>query len=131
MQNWSKNVDFNDRAFLQPESVAELQELVRSNQKIRARGTAHCINEIANTSSYAINLAKMPKIIEVSAATNSVTVSSGLTYGELAPALHNQGWALNNLASLPHISIEVLFPRALMVQASRIRTLPIKCYHST
>ena len=105
MQNWSKNVDFNDRAFLQPESLAELQELVRSNQKIRARGTAHCFNEIANTSSYAINLAKMPKIIEVSAATNSVTVSSGLTYGELAPALHNQGWALNNLASLPHISI--------------------------
>ena len=105
MQNWSKNVDFNDRAFLQPESLAELQELVRSNQKIRARGTAHCFNEIANTSSYAINLAKMPKIIEVSAATKSVTVSSGLTYGELAPALHNQGWALNNLASLPHISI--------------------------
>ena len=105
MQNWSKNVDFNDRAFLQPESLAELQELVRSNQKIRARGTAHCFNEIANTSSYAINLAKMPKIIEISAATNSVTVSSGLTYGELAPELHDQGWALNNLASLPHISI--------------------------
>jgi xylitol oxidase len=105
MQNWSKNVDFNDRAFLQPESLVELQELVRSNAKIRARGTAHCFNEIANTSSYAINLAKMPKIIEVSAATNSVTVSSGLTYGELAPELHNQGWALNNLASLPHISI--------------------------
>jgi xylitol oxidase len=105
MQNWSKNVDFNDRAFLQPESLAELQELVRSHQKIRARGTAHCFNEIANTSSYAINLAKMPRVIEVSAATNSVKVSSGLTYGELAPVLHNQGWALNNLASLPHISI--------------------------
>jgi len=105
MQNWSKNVDFNDRAFLQPESLAELQELVRSNQKIRSRGTAHCFNEIANTSSYAIGLAKMPRVIEVSAATNSVRVSSGLTYGELAPALHDQGWALNNLASLPHISI--------------------------
>ena len=105
MQNWSKNVDFNDRAFLQPESLAELQEIVRSNQKIRARGTAHCFNEIANTSSYAINLAKMLRVIEVSAATNSVKVSSGLTYGELAPALHNQGWALSNLASLPHISI--------------------------
>jgi len=105
MQNWSKNVDFNDRAFLQPESLAELQEMVRSNAKIRARGTAHCFNEIANTSSYAISLAKMPRVIEVSAATDSVTVSSGLTYGELAPALHDQGWALNNLASLPHISI--------------------------
>jgi xylitol oxidase len=105
MQNWSKNVEFNDRNYLQPESLAELQELVDSNQKIRARGTAHCFNEIANTSSYAINLAKLPKVIEINPETKSVKVSAGLTYGELAPALHNQGWALNNLASLPHISI--------------------------
>ncbi len=105
MQNWSKNVDFNDRALLQPESLAELQELVRSNAKLRARGTAHCFNEIANTSSYAINLAKMPKTIEVNPVSKSVTVAAGLKYGELAPELHKQGWALNNLASLPHISI--------------------------
>jgi xylitol oxidase len=51
-QNWSKNVDFNDREFLQPVSLRELQELIRSYRKIRARGTAHCFNEIANTSSY-------------------------------------------------------------------------------
>ena len=105
MQNWSKNVDFNDRAFLQPESLAELQELVRSTAKLRARGTAHCFNEIANTSSYAINLSNMPKTIEVDPDSKSVTVAAGLKYGELAPELHNQGWALNNLASLPHISI--------------------------
>ena len=105
MQNWSKNVDFNDRDFLQPESLAELQEMVRLNQKIRARGTAHSFNEIANTSSYAINLAKMPRVIEVNSEKSSVRVAAGLTYGELAPILHSQGWALNNLASLPHISI--------------------------
>jgi len=105
MQNWSKNVDFNDRAYLQPESLAELQELVRTNQKIRARGTAHCFNEIANTSSYAINLAKMPKTITVDPEKKSVLVAAGLSYGELAPVLHAQGWALSNMASLPHISI--------------------------
>jgi xylitol oxidase len=105
MQNWSKNVDFNDRAYLQPESLAELQELIRTNQKIRARGTAHCFNEIANTSSYAINLAKMPKTITVDSEKKSVLVAAGLTYGELAPVLHAQGWALSNMASLPHISI--------------------------
>lgn len=105
MQNWSKNVDFNDRAYLQPESLAELQELVKSNQKLRARGTAHCFNEIANTSSYAINLSKMPKSFEVDSASRSVRVAAGLKYGELAPILHEHGWALDNLASLPHISI--------------------------
>ena len=105
MQNWSKNVDFNDRAYLQPKSLTELQELVRTHPKIRARGTAHCFNEIANTSSYAINLAKMPKTITVDAEKKSVLVAAGLTYGELAPVLHAQGWALGNMASLPHISI--------------------------
>jgi xylitol oxidase len=90
---------------LQPESLAELQELVRSNAKLRVRGTAHCFNEIANTSSYAINLSKMPQTIEINPESNSVTVAAGLKYGELAPVLHEQGWALNNLASLPHISI--------------------------
>lgn len=104
-QNWSKNVDFNDRGYLQPESLSELQELVRTNQKIRARGSAHCFNDIADTSSYAINLSKMPQTIEISESTHSVTVAAGIKYGELAPVLHEQGWALDNLASLPHISI--------------------------
>ena len=105
MQNWSKNIDFNDRQYFQPETLAELQELVRTHPKIRVRGTAHCFNDIADTSSFAINLAKMPKVIEVNSDSKSVKVSAGLTYGELAPELHMQGWALNNLASLPHISI--------------------------
>ena len=105
MHNWSKNIEFNDRGYLQPESLTELQELVRSNLKIRVRGTAHCFNEIANTSSYAINLAKMPKTIDIDPVKRTVKVAAGLTYGELAPVLHSNGWALDNLASLPHISI--------------------------
>ena len=105
MQNWSKNVDFNDKSYLQPTSLAELQELIRTNPKVRARGTAHCFNEIANTSSVALNLARMPKTIDVDPVKKSVCVAAGLTYGELAPLLHAQGWALSNMASLPHISI--------------------------
>jgi xylitol oxidase len=86
MQNWSKNVEFNDKSYLQPTSLAELQELIRTNPKVRARGTAHCFNEIANTSSVALNLAKMPKTIEVDAAKKSVrasllTTSSALPVG--------------------------------------------------
>lgn len=105
MQNWSKNIDFNERQYFEPESLAELQELVSTHPKIRARGTAHCFNDIADTNSVAINVGKMPKVIEVNSESKSVKVSAGLTYGELAPVLHAQGWALNNLASLPHISI--------------------------
>lgn len=105
MQNWSKNVEFNDKSYLQPTSLTELQEIIRTNPKVRARGTAHCFNEIANTSSVAVNLGKMPKTIEIDVENKSVLVAAGLKYGELAPILHDKGWALSNLASLPHISI--------------------------
>lgn len=105
MQNWSKNIHFNDREYLQPESLEELQEIVRTHQKVRVRGTAHCFNEIADTSSFAINLEMMPKTIEINTEKKTVTVAAGLKYGELAPVLHQSGWALDNLASLPHISI--------------------------
>jgi xylitol oxidase len=47
----------------------------------------------------------MPKTITVDPEKKSVLVAAGLTYGELAPVLHAQGWALSNMASLPHISI--------------------------
>lgn len=105
MQNWSKNIDFNDRELFLPKSLSELQGIIKSSQKIRVRGSAHSFNEIANTSSRAINLSQMPKVIEIDNHLNSVKVSAGLTYGELAPVLHKEGWALSNLASLPHISI--------------------------
>ena len=105
MQNWSKNIDFGEKAYLQPQSLSELQEMVRSHTNIRARGSAHSFNEIANTDQYAINLARMPQVIEVSEVKCSVKVSAGMTYGEIAPVLDKEGWALHNLASLPHISI--------------------------
>ncbi len=35
----------------------------------------------------------------------NVTVDAGITYGQLAPYLHDKGFALHNLASLPHISV--------------------------
>src|SRR5262249_6545585 len=34
-----------------------------------------------------------------------VTIGAGVTYGELAPILHRRGFAVPNLASLPHISV--------------------------
>ena len=35
----------------------------------------------------------------------TVLVGSGIKYGDLGKFLYQNGWALHNLASLPHISI--------------------------
>jgi xylitol oxidase len=43
--------------------------------------------------------------IVVDSAARTVTVGAGVTYGKLSPILHDKGFALHNLASLPHISV--------------------------
>jgi alditol oxidase len=35
----------------------------------------------------------------------TVTIEAGITYGQLCPYLHEKGFGLHNLASLPHISV--------------------------
>ena len=103
--NWSGNISFGESQLLQPRSLAELQEIVATHKKVRVRGSAHSFNPIADTSEIALNLQRLPKVCEVDEKRRLVRVSAQDTYGEFVPKLHQQGWALSNLASLPHISI--------------------------
>jgi xylitol oxidase len=47
----------------------------------------------------------MNRVVSLDPVARAVTVESGMSYGQLCPYLDSQGWALHNLASLPHISI--------------------------
>ena len=47
----------------------------------------------------------MDKVVALDPVARTVTVDAGITYGLLAPYLHSKGFALHNLASLPHISV--------------------------
>jgi xylitol oxidase len=47
----------------------------------------------------------MDEVVELDTRAATVTVSAGITYGQLSPYLHSKGFALHNLASLPHISV--------------------------
>ncbi len=105
LTNWAGNVRFSARQARRPASVAELQRLVAASPRVRALGTGHSFSPIADTPGTLISVAGLPKIIEFDAAQPGVMVSAGLTYGELAPELHKQGYALPNLASLPQISV--------------------------
>ena len=105
LTNWAGNVRFSARQVRRPASVAELQRLVAASPRVRALGTGHSFSPIADTPGTLISVAGLPKIIEIDAGRPGVTVSAGLTYGELAPELHKQGYALRNLASLPQISV--------------------------
>jgi xylitol oxidase len=105
LTNWAGNIAFSTRRLHRPDSVAELRKLVASSSQVRALGTAHSFNRIADTPGDLISVAGLPRMIEIDTASATATVSAGLRYAELAEYLYRAGFALPNLASLPHISI--------------------------
>ena len=104
-QNWATNINFHDAITLHPKSEEELSKAVLTSTKIRARGSAHCFNTIADTRNTSVILDAMPIKLEIHPERRTATVSAGLNYATISEFLESKGWALSNLASLPHISV--------------------------
>jgi len=105
LKNWAGNLTYSTGNVFYPTTVAEVQQLVKAHTKIKALGTRHCFNTIADSRDNLLSTSKMNQVVSLNAAENTVTVEAGIKYGELAPYLHQKGYALHNLASLPHISV--------------------------
>jgi xylitol oxidase len=85
--------------------VNELRELVATSPKIRALGTGHSFNLIADSTADLVRVDGLPGAIEIDRDRSTATVAAGLRYAEVAVELERAGFALANLASLPHISV--------------------------
>lgn len=105
LKNWAGNLTYSTDNVQYPKSVAEVQQLIKKLPKLRALGTRHCFNTIADSKDDLISTRDLNKVVSVDAKNHRVTVEGGIKYGELAPYLHQHGYALHNLASLPHISV--------------------------
>ena len=102
--NWSGNYEYQARELHEPRSTAELQQVVARAERIRALGSRHSFNGIADSNGEQISLARFQGM-ELDEAAETVTVGGGVTYAQLAPWLHNRGYALQNLASLLPITV--------------------------
>jgi alditol oxidase len=87
-----------------PSTLEELQEIVAAARQVRAVGSRHSFNDIADAEEQ-VALTALPADVVVDRDAATVSFGAGLTYGELAGALEREGMALHNLASLPHISV--------------------------
>ncbi|MET1086130.1 MAG: FAD-binding protein [Arthrobacter sp.] len=104
-RNWAGNYGYRAQRMARPASLAELQRVVAGAGKIRALGSRHSFNDIADTAGTLVVLDRLDAGISVDQQNMTVTVSGGTRYGTLAAELQRQGFALHNLASLPHISV--------------------------
>ncbi|MCM3523088.1 D-arabinono-1,4-lactone oxidase [Curtobacterium sp. P97] len=103
--NWAGNVTYRASALDRPTSVAALRQLVAATPRLTALGSTHSFNEIADTDAVQVTLAGLPPVLEVDADRRVVRVAAGMTHAQVAAGLEARGWALANLASLPHISV--------------------------
>jgi len=103
--NWAGNIAFAAPDFYRPASAGELRTVVARARQVRVLGTGHSFNDIADSPGAQVSLAALPPEVEVDSAASLVRVAAGLSYASLADRLDRHGFALRNLASLPHISV--------------------------
>jgi xylitol oxidase len=104
-QNWSGTYVYGASRIIQPTSIDELQEVVAREPKVRALGTRHSFNEVADGPGVLVTTTEIPTDLVIADDRQSVTVGGGTRYGVVATALEAEGLALHNMGSLPHISV--------------------------
>lgn len=102
--NWAGNTAFTAEEIDQAENAREVQRLVKARSHVKALGTRHSFNAIADTTGVQIAPGNDPPLL-LDPDADTVTVGAGITYGALARWIDERGFALHNLASLPHISV--------------------------
>jgi xylitol oxidase len=105
LTNWAGNTAFRARDVHHPTSLDELRRLVSASAQVRALGSGHSFNDVADATGDLVVLDRMPDAVEIDSATATARVPARMTYARLAPVLNEAGFALANLASLPHISV--------------------------
>jgi xylitol oxidase len=103
--NWAGNVRFGAAELHSPTSVPVLQALVARGTRVRALGTAHSFTDVADTSGSLVSTLSLPQEIDVDTEASSVRVAAGVSYADLVRHVDAKGFALRNLASLPHLSV--------------------------
>ena len=103
--NWAGNLTYHRKELFAPKSRAELMDVVKKIKNGKALGSKHSFNTVADTNSSHISLVYLNKVLELDEVNKLVWVESGIRYGTLGKWLDARGYAVHNLASLPHISV--------------------------
>src|SRR5690349_2266350 len=82
--NWAGNYTYRAAQFHQPETIEQIQELVIHSTKLKALGTRHSFNDIADSPGDLISLEHFNQIVVLDQEHRTVTVEAGIRYGQLA-----------------------------------------------
>src|SRR6202142_4767959 len=105
LTNWAGNLVYSTENLYSANSLEQARDFVKKQSSLKVLGTRHCFNNIADSTHNLLSLKSMDEVVALDSEGRTVTVNAGITYGQLCPFLESKGFALHNLASLPHISV--------------------------
>lgn len=120
VSNWSGTHEVQTRVFLQPESLQELETLVKNahdkKRKIRPVGSGLSPNGIGLTRAGMVNLALLDKVLEVDKEKKIVRVQAGIRVQQLVDGIKEYGLTLQNFASIREQQIGGIVQVLLIIQ---------------
>ncbi|KAK6956200.1 D-arabinono-1,4-lactone oxidase [Daldinia eschscholtzii] len=106
---WAKTFLSLPELYFQPETLPEIEKIVRLAHKCRRRitttGCGHSPSSLTCTSSWLVNLDKYNRILSVNTTTGVVIMESGIRLYALCEELEKYGLAMPNLGSINQQSI--------------------------
>jgi xylitol oxidase len=105
LRTWSGTYQFTARTLIAAQTVDDVRRAVSAGGRVRALGTRHSFNDLADNGATLVTVTGIPAEPVLDPTARTVTVGAGTSYGALAAWLQDQGWALPNMGSLPHISV--------------------------
>ncbi len=104
-RNWAGNYTYHASNWHIPESVEEIQRLVKKCNRLKVVGSRHSFNHIADSNEHIVSVEQLNRVIDFDKEKQKITVEAGMKYSDVCQYLDETGLALHNLASLPHISV--------------------------
>ncbi|MBF4161038.1 D-arabinono-1,4-lactone oxidase [Nocardioides acrostichi] len=103
--NWAGHHAYAHTRLRRPRDESDLAETLAGASHVRAVGSRHSFNTICDTEDLLLDVTGLARPPVVDAGRGVVRVSAGTRFGDVARAVHEAGFALPNLGSLPHISV--------------------------
>jgi xylitol oxidase len=103
--NWAGNYTYSRASVRYPKTVEQIQGIAGRASKLKALGSRHSFNSIADTIGDQVSLEQFDRVLHIDPERHTLTIDGGVRYGDICEELHRAGYALHNLASLPHISV--------------------------
>jgi len=105
LRNWAGTYTYTASAVVHARTVDDVRRAVLGGGPVRAVGTRHSFNDLADTTGTLISVSGLDPDPVLDPAARTVTVGAGATYGALAAWLEARGWALATLPSVPDVTI--------------------------